>query len=181
MELNDKLERRDRLIENLNRGQNERVFSVDRIKNEVSTLKKKEEALQKTEATLRNENLILQERIRDANNRIETVLKENRSLRAKSPKVKLTDHAQVQTPSEWNQTTKAEQSSRIWATNYRQGPTRPRQNYGVHSVTKTSQCLVDSSTNTDLLSMNSNDETRRALKRVGLYEPPSTVVVTGQA
>lgn len=77
LELNDKLERRDRLIENLNRTQNERVFSVDKYKNELNALKKREEVLQRTEASLRNENLVLQERIRDANNRIEMVLKVN--------------------------------------------------------------------------------------------------------
>jgi predicted nucleic acid-binding Zn-ribbon protein len=75
VELNDKLERRDRLIENLNRAQNERVFSVDKYKNELNGLRKREEGLQRTEATLRNENLVLQERIRDANNRIELALK----------------------------------------------------------------------------------------------------------
>lgn len=74
-ESNDKLERRDRLIENLNRVQNERVFSVDKYKNELNGLRKREEVFQRTEATLRNENLVLQEKIRDANNRIELALK----------------------------------------------------------------------------------------------------------
>jgi FtsZ-binding cell division protein ZapB len=75
LEVNDKLERRDRLIENLNRSQNERVFSVDKFKNEVASSRKRVEELQRTEASLRNENLVLQERIRDANSRIEIALK----------------------------------------------------------------------------------------------------------
>jgi hypothetical protein len=75
LELNDKLERRDRLIENLNRAQNERVFSVDRFKNEVTTLRKREQDLQIVETTLRNENLVLQECIRTANSRIEQAVR----------------------------------------------------------------------------------------------------------
>lgn len=77
LELNDKLERRDRLIENLNRAQNERVFSVDKFKNELTHLRQREQDLQRSETTLRNENLVLQECIRTANGRIEHALRVN--------------------------------------------------------------------------------------------------------
>ncbi|KAI6225712.1 hypothetical protein M3Y95_00726000 [Aphelenchoides besseyi] len=105
-DLNDKLERRDRLIEKISRGHSENAGVVDKLRSDLNASRQRETVATKSEATLKHENLVLQERLRESGAKVESALKQNNILRARLQRSTAT--VEVQTPEEWMKSTESQ-------------------------------------------------------------------------
>ncbi|KAI6178753.1 hypothetical protein M3Y98_00535800 [Aphelenchoides besseyi] len=115
-DLNDKLERRDRLIEKISRGHSENASVVEKLRSDLNAARQRETVATKSETTLKHENLVLQERLRESG------AKQNNVLRARLQRSTAT--VDVQTPEEWMKNTESQAEKTITSEVY--GSVRPK-------------------------------------------------------